>query len=219
MIQEIDTLNVKIGYAINIEKRLNELQVGNSSELKIINSFEGARILERHIQNYFWGNHIRGEWFKFDKEMLSLNIETMPKTMKYHKDRGIEAHYRKLLKEILTGNQFIVIDELSVPKTFKKRPYVIAAVNKYNKERFGTIFLKTYKRALRINELYNMGFRADKIPEIMGITPDQFRLSRRVCMNNYKGAYYLKNEPLPDLSSLRNNNKEVELELPSLFDN
>lgn len=64
-IQEVSTGNVKIGISKNPEQRLKQLQIGNSSELRLVatkkaeNRFKDEKAA--HIENN--SRHIRSEWF------------------------------------------------------------------------------------------------------------------------------------------------------------
>jgi len=56
--------HVKIGRSKNIEKRLQELQTGNSKDLKILYYIENIpEHFEQHIHNISNKFHIQGEWF------------------------------------------------------------------------------------------------------------------------------------------------------------
>ena len=65
VIEESITGNIKIGISSNPERRLAQLQVGNSSDLNLIyvKKSENALVEERyhHIANY--KSLVRGEWF------------------------------------------------------------------------------------------------------------------------------------------------------------
>ena len=59
---------VKIGYAHNVERRLTDLQIGNSRTLEIIAtigpvSLEHAKAIELGLHDKVKRHHIRGEWF------------------------------------------------------------------------------------------------------------------------------------------------------------
>lgn len=73
-IQEVNTGNVKIGYADNVEKRLTKMKSDNSSELIVIRSLAGNRSDERIIQNHFGDRFVRGEWFRYCDEMMTINL-------------------------------------------------------------------------------------------------------------------------------------------------
>ena len=57
---------VKIGFATNIKKRIDSLQVGNIRDLVLIGSCEGSRDDEKHIHYELQNHRVRGEWFKFN---------------------------------------------------------------------------------------------------------------------------------------------------------
>lgn len=61
--------NIKIGVSKNPNKRKEELQIGNSSALKIVYIIENiAFSFEKHIHNICEKYRISGEWFK--KEVI-----------------------------------------------------------------------------------------------------------------------------------------------------
>ena len=76
LIQSLEEGYYKIGVSKNPEKRLQQLQTGNSSELKLISSYpsEYADKIEKTIHNLLSHNKKEGEWFDIDlPEALSFN--------------------------------------------------------------------------------------------------------------------------------------------------
>ena len=72
-ILDIVSNSIKIGKANDIQERLSGLQTGNPNELLVLHyikcdSAEFAFNLERKCHNEFNHLHMRGEWFKYDKE-------------------------------------------------------------------------------------------------------------------------------------------------------
>jgi prophage antirepressor-like protein len=71
-IREKDTGNIKLGISADPERRLRDLQTGNSSELELVayvkakNRFADETALHKKAS----GHHIRGEWFSQDAAML-----------------------------------------------------------------------------------------------------------------------------------------------------
>ena len=95
-----DLAPVKIGYAKNVQKRLDELQIGNSRSLEILAvigpiSHERARNIESKLHRKFKKHHVRGEWFS----------GVVLKNMHWIQEEVID--YRK---EIENGNKRRVID-------------------------------------------------------------------------------------------------------------
>lgn len=68
---------VKIGYVHNeeaIQLRLKDLQSANHEELHVIRVIRGAmNQTEKRIHQEFSSNRIRGEWFLFDKRMMTIS--------------------------------------------------------------------------------------------------------------------------------------------------
>lgn len=55
----------KIGYAVNVKRRMAALQTGCPYILKLLSSREGTMANELALQNHFKQFHFRGEWFCF----------------------------------------------------------------------------------------------------------------------------------------------------------
>jgi hypothetical protein len=66
LIQSLENSYYKIGVSKHPNKRVKELQTGNSSELKLIETFQSefAHIIEKTLQRRY--SHLRkeGEWFE-----------------------------------------------------------------------------------------------------------------------------------------------------------
>jgi hypothetical protein len=58
---------VKIGYSIDPQKRLKELQTGNHQKLELLKVFDGSRELEYEFHTLFAGNRVQGEWFNYNR--------------------------------------------------------------------------------------------------------------------------------------------------------
>ncbi len=76
-----DTDYVKIGRALNVEKRVMELQVGNHEELRIVRKLFGDDEADFHAK--FADRRVRGEWFLFHPDMLTFETETEQKFREY----------------------------------------------------------------------------------------------------------------------------------------
>jgi predicted GIY-YIG superfamily endonuclease len=60
---------IKIGYARDVDKRVNELQIGNPFKLRVValmpcESLDHAKYVETKLHKRFKSHKIRGEWFK-----------------------------------------------------------------------------------------------------------------------------------------------------------
>lgn len=63
---------IKIGWTIrSVENRLATLQIGTHHKLSILATLPGGKYLEKEIQEKFKDIHIRGEWYKNDKNLLN----------------------------------------------------------------------------------------------------------------------------------------------------
>jgi DNA-binding transcriptional regulator YdaS (Cro superfamily) len=68
------TDRVKIGWGVNPERRVKELQTGSAQPLKIIRVIEGGRETEAAFHRHFQARRIKpGEWFQFSDEMLTAS--------------------------------------------------------------------------------------------------------------------------------------------------
>lgn len=70
---------VKIGVSIEPEKRLDELQVGNDSELELVKTWdpEDALEAERNIHKRLLENKRQGEWFSIDDTSLNGLVDAI----------------------------------------------------------------------------------------------------------------------------------------------
>lgn len=67
-IREIDSHYVKMGYAIDVSRRLAELQIGTPHKLEVlytiqVESESAARDIENAMHRRFDASHVRGEWY------------------------------------------------------------------------------------------------------------------------------------------------------------
>lgn len=97
MIQALESGHYKIGVSKHPQKRIKQLITGNSSELKLIETYqsEHAYKIERTLQRRYTGMKKEGEWFD-----LSIQHETTFLT----ECEQIQANIN-ILKE--NGNVFI----------------------------------------------------------------------------------------------------------------
>ena len=63
---------IKIGFAVNIQARIDTLQLGNPEKLKLLKTVEGSVSGEKEIHRRFSKDKIRGEWFNPTDELLSF---------------------------------------------------------------------------------------------------------------------------------------------------
>lgn len=63
---------VKIGFAINPFKRLQELQVSHHRVLRMIGTISAPDYQERMLHNRFRHLRIRGEWFRLEDDILDF---------------------------------------------------------------------------------------------------------------------------------------------------
>lgn len=70
-IQEKGSGNIKIGVSKSPAKRLKQLQVYNSTSLKLIFTIKGSYEIEGEIHDKFSKYNIHGEWFQGEEEILN----------------------------------------------------------------------------------------------------------------------------------------------------
>lgn len=64
---------VKIGVADDVRNRLRELQCANHEKLALIRNFAGDQPVERWLHRHFAAQRVRGEWFWFSDDMLTID--------------------------------------------------------------------------------------------------------------------------------------------------
>jgi len=68
---------VKIGKAIDVQKRLSMIQADNADEVKLLATEPNEDGREKKLHNKFSHLHIRGEWYRGSKELMDY-IEQLP---------------------------------------------------------------------------------------------------------------------------------------------
>jgi hypothetical protein len=63
---------IKIGSADIVHARVKLLQTGNHLELVLLRTIDGDHTLERYLHRHFAAQRIRGEWFTFHPDMLTI---------------------------------------------------------------------------------------------------------------------------------------------------
>jgi hypothetical protein len=66
---------VKIGKADDVAARLRELQCGNHLVLRVLRVVEGGRREEAWLHARYAHKRLRGEWFEFCAEMLTIEVQ------------------------------------------------------------------------------------------------------------------------------------------------
>lgn len=64
---------VKIGMSESIMRRLRHIQWASPWDVEIIRSIDGGRAQEGWFHRHFKANHIRGGWFAFHADMLTVS--------------------------------------------------------------------------------------------------------------------------------------------------
>ena len=63
---------VKIGFASDVDRRMRELQTGNSSPVKALLTLSGDRALEGRLHKRFAADRKSGEWFRLSDEIKTF---------------------------------------------------------------------------------------------------------------------------------------------------
>lgn len=64
---------VKIGYAVNVARRIAALQAGNHEPLKVLRVMPGGRGLEGRLHREFRASRIAREWYRLDPRMMTID--------------------------------------------------------------------------------------------------------------------------------------------------
>lgn len=66
---------VKIGFASDLNLRITEIQIGCPEPLSILRVIDdGGKTAERWLHKHFKDKRLRGEWFSFTDEMLTIEV-------------------------------------------------------------------------------------------------------------------------------------------------
>ena len=139
----LDTISnaIKIGKANDIHERLSGLQTGNPNELLVLHydkcdSAETAFNLERKYHNKFNHLRVRGEWFKYDREIFQklLFEEVKLKT---------KSKRKPLTVKNLFNEEFEYFNVDTHPRCYFYKEYVAQIYNSYEKASRLTIPYRT----------------------------------------------------------------------------
>lgn len=62
--------SVKIGIAIDVNRRLSDLQMGSVEPLEMLATGPGGRTVEQRLHRRYEAQHVRGEWFELEPGQL-----------------------------------------------------------------------------------------------------------------------------------------------------
>jgi hypothetical protein len=86
---------IKIGHAINVERRLASLQTASPQELTLLHAVDGGEKLENDLHIMFYEHWIRGEWFRrWQKFSTTSRLRSGKRRMP--KIRGFKAIAQRL---------------------------------------------------------------------------------------------------------------------------
>ncbi len=83
---------VKIGVATNLKQRLSGLQISHPEKLVVIRVIVGNHEVEKWLHDYFSKDKIRGEWFSYNMEMMTIEPPSFGSTQKKKKTKSIHKH-------------------------------------------------------------------------------------------------------------------------------
>lgn len=63
---------VKIGWSVDVDKRLASLQSANAEPLTLLRVLEGGPATERWLHRRFAAERLHGEWFSYHEDMLTV---------------------------------------------------------------------------------------------------------------------------------------------------
>lgn len=93
-IQPVSGGLIKIGYAINPQKRLAEIQRMSPATLRILATIEGDRKREAELHRQYASLRIYGEWFRAEKRLLEF-IGPIPESGTLRRARKLAAGKRR----------------------------------------------------------------------------------------------------------------------------
>mgnify|MGYP001472992012 CR=1 FL=1 len=90
---------VKIGFTSRPTQRFSALSGSNPSGLILLRMDEGNRANEKWLHEYFSHKHIRGEWFVYDQEMLTVKFgEVCPEIIDSPEQSAVKEEARKIVQ-------------------------------------------------------------------------------------------------------------------------
>ncbi|WP_422366390.1 GIY-YIG nuclease family protein [Pelagibius sp.] len=70
--QNLTTSAVKIGWTIDLQRRVASLKCGAGAHLRVLRTIDGGRAKEAWLHKRFAAQRVCGEWFEFHPGMLSI---------------------------------------------------------------------------------------------------------------------------------------------------
>lgn len=107
------TNNVKIGYTTldRMRPRLKELQIGSSSELKLLGTVWGGKSVESRLHEKFQDSWVRGEWFKWTEELQTFITTSWDFELQEQLDSKLVQDYiitpKKIKGDVMESAEFL----------------------------------------------------------------------------------------------------------------
>lgn len=73
---------VKVGYAVDVHKRMNTLRTGSSTYLELLGQMEGDRATESELHRLLAPTRVSGEWFSMSGLMAEMIVRSDPQFQK-----------------------------------------------------------------------------------------------------------------------------------------
>ena len=111
---------VKIGHAKNPASRLRELQAGCFETFNLLRVIEGDVLSEKFLHRHFRAQRVRGEWFRFHPDMLTIVPPSLHAVPRQKRGRdGCDADARAALDTAfrVVGGREALAERLGVCRT------------------------------------------------------------------------------------------------------
>jgi DNA-binding transcriptional regulator YdaS (Cro superfamily) len=111
---------VKIGHAKHPASRLRELQAGCFEKFNVLRVIEGDVLSEKFLHRHFKAQRVRGEWFRFHADMLTIVPPPLHAVPRQKRDRdGIDADAQAALDTAFrfVGGREALAEHLGVCRT------------------------------------------------------------------------------------------------------
>jgi hypothetical protein len=83
--------HVKIGYSVDVQTRLREIQAHNAFPLTVLAVLKGGSEVERALHERFAEHRVRGEWFRLAPEIIEY-LRGLPKPRPRKPPTDVRAH-------------------------------------------------------------------------------------------------------------------------------
>lgn len=117
------TSRIKIGFSRDVDRRHRDIDRSASAEIRVVRVIEGSRDTERWLHERFAAQRIRGEWFSFCDEMLTI-MPPDPDTLRVEARRGDDENI--ILAAEMRGYVMLAWGDMPAHTPLRKRLLVAA---------------------------------------------------------------------------------------------